>query len=84
MKDNIGHYYYPDPGNKKVRVYVQKQDGDICFRLWNQDDPKLFEEHGWVPYAAILAAAKIYDAKKFDPKKTYDIDLAKALLKEKK
>ena len=84
MKDSIGHYYYPNPNNKKIRVYVQKQNEDICFRLWNQDDPKLFEEHGWVPHEAILAAAKMYEGKAFDPKQTYDIDLAKALLKENK
>ena len=84
MKDDIGHYYYPNPANKKIRVYVQKQNQDIFFRLWNQDDPQLFEEHGWVPYEAILAAAQMYEGKTLDPKKTYDINLAKALLKEKK
>lgn len=82
MKDEKGLYYYPNAGNKKIRMYVRKENQTIFFRLWNQDDPKLYAEHGWVPYDAILAAAKMYDGKAFDPKTAYDINLAKALLKE--
>ena len=82
MKDQIGIYYYPNPGNRKIRMYVKEDGGTICFRLWNQDDPKLFEEHGWVPHDAIIAAAKMYDGKTLDPKRTYDIDVARALLKK--
>ena len=82
MKDEKGLYYYPNAGNKKIRMYVQRENQTIFFRLWNQDDPKLYDEHGWVPYDAILAAAKMYDGKAFDPKAAYDIDIAKTLLKE--
>jgi hypothetical protein len=46
MKDKRGLYYYPFPQNKRVRMYVRKQADIIEFRLWNQDDPKLWKEHG--------------------------------------
>lgn len=82
MKDDKGLYYYPNAGNKKIRMYVESKNQQVFFRLWSQDDPKLYEEHGWVPYEAILAAAGIYEGKAFDPKFTYDIKLAQALLKE--
>lgn len=85
MQDEKGVYYYPYPGNKKTRMYVKKSDGAICFRLWNRDIPELWDEHGWVPYDAILAASGIYEkgAGNFDPRKAYDIDVAKSLLNEK-
>jgi hypothetical protein len=82
MKDNKGLYYYPNANNKKIRMYVQRQNQQVFFRLWSQDDPKLYDQHGWVPYEAILAAADLYEGKAFDPKSAYDIDLAEALLKE--
>lgn len=82
MKDERGVYYYPYPQNKRVRMYVNEEDGEICFRLWNQDDPELWMEHGWVPYTAIKQASRMYDKKKFDPNYAYDIDAAKALLKD--
>ena len=84
MKDENGLYYYPFPNNKKVRVYVSLMKDDICFRLWNQDDAKLWEEHGWVPHEAILQAEKMYEGKPFDPKSAYDIKLAEALLDKEK
>jgi hypothetical protein len=52
------------------------------FRLWNADDPKLWEEHGWVPYDAIRQAQAMYTGKGFDPRYAYDIEVAKALIKE--
>jgi len=79
MKDNLGHYYYPYPGNPKVRVYVQKNEDGVCFRLWNRDQPDLWAKHGWVPYDAIIAAQKIYQGP-FDTHTVYDLNLAKALL----
>lgn len=84
MKDERGLYYYPYPQNKRVRMYVRRQGPDICFRLWNADDPHLWVQHGWVPYDAILKAAAMYDKKSgFDPEHTYDINIAEALLAEK-
>ncbi|EFK09081.1 conserved hypothetical protein [delta proteobacterium NaphS2] len=87
MKDERGNYYYPFPQNKKVRMYVQEKDGMVQFRLWNSDDSKLWEEHGWIPYDAILQAAEMYKNKSdkksdFDPNRAYDLDAAQALLKE--
>ncbi len=82
MEDKNGLYYYPFPDNKRARMYVSLQGGLICFRLWNQDDPGLWVEHGWVPHDAIMKASKMYQGKQFDPGAAYDIRLAKALLDE--
>ena len=83
MKDERGIYYYPFPQNKKVRMYVQDKDDMIHFRLWNVDDPELWAEHGWIPYDAILQAQAMYERKNaFNPKQAYDLDIAKAVLKE--
>ena len=83
MKDKRGKYYHPFPQNKKVRMYVQQEEGDISFRLWNVDDPKLWGDHGWIPYEAIRHAAAMYEQKNdFNPNQAYDLEIAKALLKE--
>ena len=82
MKDKKGLYYYPFPQNKRVHMYVREGDGTIWFRLWNADDPVLWDKHGWVPYGAIKQAADMYKGKKFPPNQAYDIELAKALLTE--
>jgi len=84
MKDDMGLYYHPFPQNKRVRMYVQETGNDILFRMWNQDDPQLWEEHGWVPYSAITEAAEMYDKKNFDPVRAYDIDVAREVLSEEK
>ncbi len=84
MKDKIGLYYYPFPQNKHVRMYVAQQQGEIVFRMWNEDDKKMWEEHEWVPYTAIKLASDMYagDEKAFDPTKAYDLEAAKALIRE--
>ena len=82
MKDNRGLYYYPYPGNKQIRMYVDRSEGEIRFRMWNQDDPTMWDQHGWQPYGAIVQAAAIYTGSQFDPNQAYDIDIAKALLKQ--
>ncbi len=85
MKDERGLYYYPSPLNKKVRMYVKRLGSEFYFRMWNKDDEALWEEHGWVPYGAIMQAAAMYDKKNsFDPKKAYDIEAAKILIEEDK
>jgi len=72
MKDDKGIYYYPFPGNKRIRMYVQKIDFEICFRLWNADAAGLWEDHGWVPHDAICQASEMYEHKgAFDPKDAY-------------
>jgi len=85
MKDDRGIYYYPYPNNKKTRMYIKKSEGVIWFRLWNREIPELWDEHGWVPYDAILQASNIYEKShsNFDPRIAYDIEVAKALLGEK-
>ncbi|MFP3870084.1 MAG: hypothetical protein ACLFVT_04275 [Syntrophobacteria bacterium] len=82
MKDERGLYYYPFPQNKRVRMYVCEAEGTVWFRLWNADDPELWEEHGWLPYDAIHEAAKMYTGKDFDPKQAYDVNVAKVVLTE--
>jgi hypothetical protein len=52
--------------------------------MWNSDDAKLWDEHGWVPYEAIKKAQGMYQIKDFDPKQAYDIQIAQALIKEDK
>jgi hypothetical protein len=84
MKDERGLYYYPFPENKQVRMYVRQGSDNVWFRLWNAQDPKLWEEHGWIPYDAIKQAEAIYESHNFDPGRAYDLDVAKALLKEEK
>ncbi len=80
MKDDKGLYYYPFPDNKRVRMYVKNDDGVICFRMWNADDLRLWEDHGWTPYKAILEASEMNTQKHFDPKTAYDIRIARELL----
>ncbi len=80
MKDDKGLYYHPFPQNKRVRMYVQETGNDIMFRMWNQDDPQMWDDHGWVPYSAVTRAAEMYDKKNFDPKRAYDIHVAREVL----
>ena len=83
MKDDRGKYYYPFPQNKRVKMYVQEEGGEIFFRLWNADDIQLWDDHGWIPYEAIKQAQAMYVQKNdFNPEKAYDLETAKAVLKE--
>ena len=82
MRDKRGLYYYPFPQNKRVRMYVREAGIDIEFRLWNQDDAELWKTHGWIPYDAVKQATGIYKGGRFDPNQAYDLEVAKALLKE--
>ena len=82
MKDDRGLYYYPFPQNKNVRMYVRAKDGAVWFRLWNADDSKLWDEHGWVPYEAVKQARAIYNGDSFDPDQAYDLQTAEALIGE--
>ena len=82
MKDERGLYYYPSPNDHRERMYVKEAEGVVWFRMWNAADPTLWEQHDWVPYAAILRAAEVYNGKNFDPRRAYDIETARALLRE--
>jgi hypothetical protein len=80
MKDERGLYYYPFPANKRVRMYVRQLMGEPEFRMWSQDDGKMWEQHGWMPYSAIQQAKAMYKGGPFDPDRAYDLVAAKALL----
>ena len=75
MKDERGVYYYPVPGNKKVKMYVREVDGVIEFRLHNEDDPVLYEQHKWITYEAARQASEMYRGPG-DPLSLYDLDAA--------
>ncbi len=81
MRDPKGTYYYPDPGNKKERMYVRENEGSIEFRLWNQDYPEVWTRHGWLDLDIVKRAAAMYADKKKNPLKLYDLDVARSLLK---
>lgn len=61
----------------------QGRDG-IEFRLWHSEHPQVWEKHGWVPQAALEAAAALYtqNGRGASPMALYDIAVATALLKE--
>lgn len=84
MKDNLGLYYYPDPADKKTRVYVCMEADEVHFRVWRDDHPQVWDRHGWVPYSAIEQAAGLYKemGRASDPMRLYDIGVAKVLLRE--
>jgi hypothetical protein len=82
MKDKTGLYYYPFPENKQVRMYVRQAQDSVQFRMWQADDPTLWQQHGWVDYDAIIKAASMFSKNSFDPKSAYDIRIAKALIRE--
>lgn len=84
MKDSRGVYYLPYPRNPRIHMYVRQAGPDVCFRLWNADDASLWDQHGWVPYAAIQEASALYTRKTggFDPKNAYDLAVAREILRE--
>ena len=83
MKDRVGIYYYPFPENKRVRMYVREKNGEVEFRMKNEDDPVVWNDHGWVPYGAIKQAQVLYGNKgRFDPQRAYDIQVAKTLIRD--
>jgi hypothetical protein len=61
---------------------VRRFGNNVEFRLSNEDDVKLWEEHGWISHDAITQAANLFNKKGFDPIQVYDIEVAKALLDE--
>ncbi|MEG6504292.1 hypothetical protein ACR4XJ_10105 [Nitratidesulfovibrio sp. D1] len=83
MQDDLGLYYYPDPNDKRTRVYVRSQGGSVEFRLWRADRPEVWERHEWVPLEVIRHAAGMYRdmGREADPLKLYDEAVARALLK---
>lgn len=82
MQDERGLYYYPNPQQKHTRCYVRSSNGELEFRLWNQHEPRLWDEHGWLPLDAIRQAAEMFKERKPDqnPLLLYDENVARALL----
>lgn len=80
MRDKKGSYYYPVPANKRVKMYVRDNEGTIEFRLHNEDDPQLWEEHGWISYEMAKRAAEMYDRPGVNPLVLYDFDVALHIL----
>ena len=82
MKDQLGLYYYPNPADKRVRMYVRRRYGQVEFRLWNGEHPEIWDGHGWVPYDAIEEAAAEYRTRKtgVDPLEMYDLNVAERLI----
>ncbi|MDQ7031846.1 MAG: hypothetical protein Q9M37_03900 [Desulfonauticus sp.] len=82
MDKATGPFYYPNPLDKRERMYVREnEDGQIEFRLWHRDHPEIWEQHGWLDLEIIKKAAKLY-AGKDNPLKLYDIVVARAVLKD--
>lgn len=82
MKDNNGLYYYPFPQNKRVRMYVRQNGNSVQFRMWHADDPSLWDQHGWVDYEAVCQAASMFSKNNFDPRRAYDLQIARTLIRE--
>lgn len=88
MKDTLGLYYHPQPGNLKARVYVRRgADQGIEFRLWQQDHPEVWDKHDWLSVDIIRQAAEVYklsgrSSEGANPMLLYDEHVAKALLTE--
>jgi hypothetical protein len=82
MRDDKGVFYYPFTQNKRVRMYVKEEEGQIWFRLWSQDDAKLWDDHGWVPWGAVKKAMNMYSGEDFSPQQAYDLDMAKFIIKD--
>jgi len=81
MKDNHGFYYYPLPSNKRIKMYVRDNDGVIEFRLHSEDDPQLYQEHGWITFEAAKQASDLFTGKG-NPLRLYDFDVALSVLRD--
>lgn len=84
MKDERGSYYTPSLQHPEVRMYVRENEGTIEFRMYNRQEPIIWEKHQWVPYPAIEQAAAMYKERGTgrNPLSLYDLDIAKKLLSE--
>ncbi|MCF8086129.1 MAG: hypothetical protein K9J48_04475 [Desulfohalobiaceae bacterium] len=82
MQDKQGVFYYPLPQNKQVKMYVRENNGVVEFRLHNEMDPGLYQEHGWITHEMARQASQMYTGKGSDPLSLYDIDAAMAALKQ--
>lgn len=84
MQDERGTYYYPNPMQKRTRMYVRKAtDGTIEYRLWSPDDENIWENHGWITRAVVEQAEAMFleRGREVSPLALYDEGVAKALLR---
>ncbi|MFW5735105.1 MAG: hypothetical protein ACOCWR_08605 [Oceanidesulfovibrio sp.] len=84
MHDDKGHYYYPNPADKTVRMYVRENPdapGEVEFRLHSAQNPEIWERHPWLSRDVAAQAAKMYDKPDRDPLALYDQGVARALLR---
>ena len=86
MKDERGIYYYPVLQNKKRRMYVRRAGRNIEFRMWDSNDPSVWEDHHWLSIEVIKKAAEIYTSHPSytgkSPLHLYDMEIAKQLIKD--
>lgn len=84
MKDTLGLYYYPSLQNRETRMYVRDNQGVVEFRLWNRDNPEIWDKHEWLPFDVIEKAAELYKERGTgrNPLALYDFEIAKQLIKE--
>ncbi|HDQ40204.1 MAG TPA: hypothetical protein ENN39_04155 [Desulfonatronum sp.] len=82
MQDARGLYYHPLPANKKERMYVRERAGQVEFRLWNQENPQVWDKHEWLTFDVIQQAAAQYKGQGDSPLALYDLDVALALIRE--
>ena len=85
MKDKLGLYYYPVLENKNLRMYVRTDFKEVEFRLWDAEDPSLWDEHGWFSWTAIQEAAALYEKERKSrkpPLHLYDLNVALRLLRD--
>lgn len=84
MQDDRGLYYYPNPADTNVRVYVREGESGAEFRLWHGDHPIVWEKHAWIPQTTLEKAAAMYRdmGNNCNPMALYDIAVAGVLLRE--
>ena len=66
-------------------MYVKLLDDDIAFRLWDDENKAMWDDHGWVPWSALSQAAAMYAETRegaAPPMHLYDMDIAIRLLKD--
>lgn len=85
METPSGPFYYPVPGNKRIRMYVRERDGVVEFRLYNPDYPEIWERHGWLDMDLVRRGVELFRQERrqdLDPSRLYDLAVARAVLDE--
>ncbi len=84
MKDERGKYYTPSLQHPEVRMYVRDNNGSIEFRLYNPNEPIIWENTSGYPTmrsSRPQTCIKERDSGR-NPMALYDLDIAKKLLSE--